>query len=116
MSGYEEGTPFPWIVSDFGLVDAIECGIVKIPRVPMDDDTGDIIPRYFCLWEWINIHLPSSERQTARRRAKPEAVLREAEDALATLASEWKKTFDEFQKAGSPVPPVMIAVFPSKSF
>ena len=109
-TGYEEGMPFPWTVSDFGLVDAIECGIVKVPRVPVDDDTGDIIPRYFRLWEWINAHLPASERQTARRRAKPEAVLREAEDALATLASEWKKTFDEFQKASWPVPPVLIAV------
>jgi type III restriction enzyme len=109
-TGYEEGMPFPWVVSDFGLVDAIECGIVKIPRVPVDDDTGDIIPRYFRLWEWINSQLPTSQRQTARRRAKPEAVLREAEDALATLASEWKRTFDEFQQAGSPVPSVLITV------
>jgi type III restriction enzyme len=109
-SGYEEGAPFPWIVSDFGLVDAIESGIVKIPRVPVDDNTGALIPKFFRLWEAINQALPPSERQTARRRAKPESVLREAEGALATLASEWKKTFDEFQRAGSPVPPVMIAV------
>ena len=109
-SGYPEGEPFPWIVSDFGLVDAIESGIVKIPRVPVDDNTGALIPRYFRLWEAINQALPASERQTARRRAKPESVLREAEGALATLASEWKKTFDEFQRAGSPVPPVMIVV------
>ena len=109
-SGYEEGSPFPWVVSDFGLVDAIESGIVKIPRVPVDDNTGDVIPRYFRLWKHINEALPASERQTARRRAKPESVLREAEGAMATLASEWKKTFEEFQKAGSPVPPVMIAV------
>jgi len=109
-TGYEEGAPFPWIVSDFGLVDAIECGIVKIPRVPVDDNTGDLIPRYFRLWEWINSRLPASERQTARRRAKPESVLREAEDALATLASEWKKTFEEFQKAHSSVPPALIVV------
>ena len=109
-TGYEEGAPFPWIVSDFGLVDAIECGIVKIPRVPVDDDTGALIPKYFRLWEWINQQLPASERQTARRRAKPESVLREAEGALATLASEWKKTFEEFQKAGSPVPPALIVV------
>lgn len=109
-SGYEEGAPFPWIVSDFGLVDAIESGIVKIPRVPVDDNTGALIPRYFRLWEAINQALPASERQTARRRAKPESVLREAEGALATLASEWKKTFDEFRRSGSPVPPVMIAV------
>lgn len=109
-SGYQEGTPFPWVVSDFGLVDAIESGIVKIPRVPVDDNTGMLIPKYFRLWETINQALPASERQTARRRAKPESVLREAEGALVTLASEWKKTFDEFQKCGSPVPPVMIVV------
>ncbi|GBC82952.1 hypothetical protein HRbin10_02090 [bacterium HR10] len=109
-SGYPEGEPFLWIVSDFGLVDAIESGIVKIPRVPVDDNTGALIPKYFRLWEWINSQLSASERQTARRRAKPESVLREAEDALATLASEWKRTFEEFQKVGSPVPPVMIVV------
>jgi len=109
-SGYPEGEPFPWVVSDFGLVDAIECGIVKIPRVPVDDNTGDLIPRYFRLWEWINEKLPSSERSTARRRAKPESVLREAEDALATLASEWKKTFDAWAETKQPVPPVMIVV------
>jgi len=109
-SGYPEGEPFPWVVSDFGLVDAIECGIVKIPRVPVDDNTGALIPRYFRLWEWINERLPYSERATTRRRAKPESVLREAEDALATLASEWKRTFDAWQKTNQPVPPVMIAV------
>ena len=48
-TGYDEGAPFPWIVSDFGLVDAIECGIVKIPRVPVDDNTGALIPKYFRL-------------------------------------------------------------------
>ncbi|MCS7062527.1 MAG: DEAD/DEAH box helicase family protein, partial [Methylacidiphilales bacterium] len=109
-SGYEEGAPFPWIVSDFGLVDAIESGIVKIPRVPVDDNTGALIPKYFRLWEHINQQLPASERQTARRRARPESVLREAEGALAMLASEWKKTYEAFQQAGSPVPPVLICV------
>ncbi|MDW8012711.1 MAG: hypothetical protein RMJ47_06985, partial [Bacteroidota bacterium] len=102
--------PFPWIVSDFGLVDAIESGIVKIPRVPVDDNTGALIPKYFNLWQHINQQLPASERQTTRRRAKPESVLREAEGAIATLASEWKKTFDAFQQAGAPVPPAMIVV------
>lgn len=109
-SGYDEGSPFPWIVSDFGLVDAIESGIVKIPRMPVDDNTGALIPAYFRLWEWINQKLPASERQTARRRAKPESVLREAEDALATLASEWKKTFEAFEETHSSVPPALISV------
>ncbi|MFB0560010.1 MAG: DEAD/DEAH box helicase, partial [Candidatus Lokiarchaeia archaeon] len=109
-TGYEEGAPFPWIISDFSLVDAIECGIVKIPRIPVDDNTGALIPKYFRLWEWINKRLPLSQRQTARRRAKPEAVLREAEGALTTLASEWKRTFEAFRDADSPVPPVLIVV------
>jgi len=109
-SGYDEGEPFPWIVSDFGLVDAIESGLVKIPRVPVDDNTGALIPKYFRLWEHVNQQLPTSERQTTRRRAKPESVLREAEGALATLASEWQKTFDAFQQRGSPIPPALIAV------
>lgn len=109
-SGYPEGEPFPWIVSDFGLVDAIESGIVKIPRIPVDDNTGALIPEYFNLWKHINQRLPHSERQTTRRRAKPESVLREAEGALATLASEWKKTLEAFQAAGSQVPPVILVV------
>jgi len=109
-TGYEEGKPFPWVVSDFGLVDAIESGIVKIPRVPVDDNTGMPEPKYFRLWERIMQALPASERASGKRKAKPESVYREGEDALATLASEWKKKFDEFQEANYPVPPALIIV------
>ncbi len=50
-SGYDEGTLFPWVVSDFSLIDAIEAGIVKVPRVPVADDsmTGEQ-PTYRDLW------------------------------------------------------------------
>jgi type III restriction enzyme len=109
-SGYPEGSPLPWLVSDFGLVDAIECGIVKIPRVPVDDNSGQPIPKFFQLWRTINESLPASERATQRRKPKPESVFREAEGALTTLGSEWKKTFEEFKKDDMPVPPVMICV------
>jgi type III restriction enzyme len=109
-SGYQEGKPHPWIISDFGLVDAIESGIVKIPRVPVDDNTGQYIPKYFDLWKWINQQLPYTDKQTLRRRAKPEAVLREGEGALATLASEWQKTLNHFQNNGAEIPPVIIVV------
>jgi type III restriction enzyme len=109
-SGHQEGLPHPWMISDFGLVDAIESGIVKIPRVPVDSNSGRYIPEYFELWKWINEKLPYADRQTVRRRAKPEAVYREGEGALATLASEWKKTYDYFQKNNSNIPPVMIIV------
>jgi len=109
-SGYQEGLPHPWIVSDFGLVDAIESGIVKIPRVPVDSNSGRYIPEYFELWKWINEKLPYADRQTVRRRAKPEAIYREGEGALATLASEWQKTFKYFQENGAKTPPAMIVV------
>jgi type III restriction enzyme len=37
-SGYAEGTLFPWTMSDFSLMDAIECDIVKLPRVPVAEN------------------------------------------------------------------------------
>lgn len=102
-SGYPEGSPLPWLISDFGLVDAIECGIVKIPRVPVDDNSGQPDPKYFHLWKKINESLPASERATQRRKPKPESIFREAEGALTTLGSEWKKTFEEFKRDAMPV-------------
>ena len=111
-SGYPEGSPFPWIVSDFSLVDAIECGITKIPRLPASDNTGRPDPKYFKLWEHITRDLRSGERLSGGR-PKPEVVFREAEDALLTLAGEWKERFNDVQ-ASAPgqdrTPPVMIVV------
>lgn len=109
-SGYPEGSPLPWLTSDFGLVDAIESGIVKIPRVPVDDNSGQPIPKYFQLWRTINESLPAPEKATQKRKPKPESVFREAEGALTMLAGEWKKTYKDFKKDGFPVPPVMICV------
>lgn len=117
-SGYPEGSPFPWLVSDFGLVDAIESGIVKIPRLPVLDDqakkdeVGRPDPKYFRLWRHIGENLAPADR-TTNGRPKPEAVYREAEGALLTLAAQWKKRFDEIRASspsGDPVPPVMIVV------
>lgn len=109
-SGKPEGEPFPWLVSDFGLVDAIESGIVKIPQIPVDDNSGKPVPKYFRLWESIMSELPVGEREATHRKAKPESVKRKAEGALATLAAQWEKTYNAFKKGNSPVPPVMIVV------
>src|SRR5207244_7828335 len=57
-SGHPEGEPFGWIVSDFSLLDAIESGIVKVPRIPVDDNSGDPDPRYLDLWERVKGRLP----------------------------------------------------------
>ena len=87
-----------------------ECGIVKIPRSPIDDDSGAPTPKYFRLWDTIMAALPAGERAGPRRRAKPEAVWRQAEPAAVTLAGEWEKEYETFAEAGNPVPPVMIVV------
>ncbi|MCX7598951.1 MAG: DEAD/DEAH box helicase family protein [Armatimonadetes bacterium] len=109
-SGHEEGEPFPWIVSDFSLPDAIECGIVKIPQLPVRDDQGNPEPKYKFLWDTIREQLSREERGTGRRAPSPEAVWREAQPALANLASDWKQEFDAWQKREKTVPPVLIVV------
>jgi type III restriction enzyme len=111
-SGYIEGSPFPWLVSDFGLVDAIESGIVKIPRLPVSDTTGRPEPKFFRLWRAIVSQLQPGEKLPGGK-PKPEVVWREAQDALTTLASQWQERAQYLQNAKPGqewAPPVMIIV------
>jgi type III restriction enzyme len=117
-SGYPEGSPFPWVVSDFGLVDAIESGITKIPRLPVKDDTenkdeaGRPDPVYFRLWETIKAQLKPEDYIT-KSKPKPEAIYKYAEGALSILAGQWKIQFEEVKKhaKGKPfIPPVLIVI------
>ncbi len=113
-SGHPEGRPFPWIVSDFGLVDAIESGLVKIPRLPVQDTTGRPDPRYFKLWEAVKQDLQPAEFLPGRaRKPKPEVVYREAEAALVQIAGQWVERFN-YNREATPgqekVPPVLIIV------
>jgi type III restriction enzyme len=101
-SGYVEGSPFPWVVSDFGLVDAIESGMVKIPRLSVSDTTGRPEPRYFRLWQHITDNLQPGERLPGRgRRPKPDVVYREAQSALLMLAGQWEERFKYVQEASN---------------
>ena len=87
-SGHPEGRPFPWLVCDFGLVDAIESGIVKIPRLPVQDVTGRPEPKYFKLWETIKDELRAGRHYLAESRSVPILTcLREAEGALTARRS-----------------------------
>ena len=65
-SGHAEGEPFGWIVSDFSLLDAIESGIVKVPRIPVDDNSGDPLPRYLDLWRRSRASCRSAFAEPAR--------------------------------------------------
>lgn len=117
-SGYPEGQPFPWLVSDFGLVDAIESGIVKIPRLPVKDTSGkrDEVgrpdPKYFRLWHNIVGSLKPSEKYGSGK-PKAETCYREAEAALKQLAGQWLERFEYIRQATPDqerVPPVLILV------
>lgn len=102
-------TPFEWIVSDFALVDAIESGLVKIPRTPTDDNTGEAIPKYRNLWEYIKATLP--KRNEADDDSHPLIdYLAEADGPLKQLAGAWEETFTAWEEAGRKVPPVMIII------
>lgn len=113
-SGHVEGSPFPWLVSDFGLVDAIESGIVKIPRLPVSDTTGRPEPKYFKLWQNIRDRLEPAEFLPGKgKKPKPDVVYREAEPALKQLAGQWVERFKYIQEAKPgqvQAPPVLIIV------
>lgn len=113
-SGYVEGAPFPWLVSDFGLVDAIESGIVKIPRLPERDTTGRPEPKYFRLYRNIVENLQPGQRLPGRaRKPKPDVLYEQAEPALLTLAGQWVERFEQIQQASDQqdkTPPALIIV------
>jgi type III restriction enzyme len=92
-SGYPEGTLFPWVVSDFSLVDAIESGVVKVPCVPVADNsmTGDQ-PTYRELWLRIRGGLPKKGRKTDAVTGEPK-LPKELQGALLSLYGNYEKSF-----------------------
>lgn len=114
-SGYSEGTLFPWVVSDFSLIDSIEAGIVKVPRVPVADDamTGDQ-PTYRNLWERIHEDLPRKGRKTEAASGEPKLPV-ELQGALHSLYSNYEKYYALWEnnaeaRAKGITPPVFIVV------
>lgn len=109
-SGYREGTLFPWVVSDFNLMDAIESGIVKLPRVPVSDNlpAGDM-PMYRDLWSHIGKKMP--KKGAAKSGAlDPFKLPNELITALNVLYGHYVKVAEEWRRAGIAVPPVFIVV------
>jgi type III restriction enzyme len=111
-SGYQEGTLFPWVVSDFSLIDAIESGIVKVPRVPVADDAmATSGPKYRNLWQNIKAELPKRGRKTDAVSGSPKLPA-ELEGALLSLYGNYESYFKRWQEADSTgaTPPVFIVV------
>jgi type III restriction enzyme len=109
-SGYIEGTLFPWTASDFSLMDAIECGIVKLPRVPVADNIpGAEVPKFRNLWAHIGKKMPKAGASKAKS-LDPLSLPAELQTALDALYGHYATTFDLWQTAQIATPPVFIVV------
>ena len=109
-SGYAEGTLFHWTVSDFSLMDAIECGIVKLPRVPVADNIpGEEMPKFRNLWEHIRTRMPKKGRGKAKT-LDPLSLPVELQTALEALYGHYEKTYYLWKEHGIRIPPCFIIV------
>ena len=110
--GQETNKPFPWVVSDFGLIDAIESGLVKVPQLAARDNTGAEIPGYRNIWDWIMQpgRLTARERGGTRANPQPEAILKWAQQPITMLGSLWQIEFDHWKSESREREPVYILV------
>ena len=108
-SGYAEGTLFPWVMSDFSLMDAIECGIVKLPRVPVADNIpGDEMPMFRELWKHIGKEMPKRGRGVGK--VDPQKLPTPLFTALDALYGHYTKVDEVWRAARISVPPCFIIV------
>jgi len=113
-SGYREGLLFPWVVSDFSLVDAIESGLVKIPRVPVSDDSaGADGPAYRSIWPHVRDQLSRRGRRGEVMAEGDRRLPLRLEGALQSLYDDYARSYAQWQAStlgdGS-TPPVFILV------
>jgi type III restriction enzyme len=101
---------FDWVISDFGLNDAIEAGLVKTPRVVVRDgvvpDTRTLRPKLYHLYRD-----PAVSEDLNRRGAQPhEALPLLVQQAYTLLGADWRKALEDWNAAGHVSPPVMLTV------
>jgi len=111
-SGYEEGTLFPWTVSDFSLMDALECGIVKLPRIPISDDMKNPdaeLPVYRDLWKHIRDKMPKKGRGKGGDM-NPANLPNTLITAIRLLYENYERAFRAWAEAGYRTPPCFIFV------
>jgi type III restriction enzyme len=105
-----ESALFEWCVSDFGLNDAIEAGLVKTPRVVVRDgalpDTRTLRPKLYHIYRD-----PAVSQDLNRARARPDEPLPKlVQDAYTLLAADWREARNKWEELGHPCPPVLLTV------
>ncbi len=105
----EEGL-FEWIVSDFGLNDAIEAGLVKTPRIVVRDnalpDARTLRPKLYHIYREAEVSEDFNRRGAQPHEALPKLV----QDAYTLLGADWRETLKQWQAEGHVSPPVMLTV------
>lgn len=101
---------FDWIVSDFGLNDAIEAGLVKTPRVVVRDgtipDAASLKPKLYHLYREKEVSEDLNRRGAEPHEPLPQLV----QQAYTLLGADWRKALEDWQAAGHASPPVMLTV------
>jgi len=100
---------YDWIISDFGLNDAIESGLVKTPRVVFRDDgkyTSDYKSRLYHIYNDDEVREDLNQKQVVKETPIPDLV----KNAYNLLGSDWLRTKQEWIKRGIKIPPAMITI------
>lgn len=104
----DEEALFPWIVSDFGLNDAIESGLVKTPRVVIRDNSK-LTKEYTS--RLCHLYRESDVKNDINRKAEPTEPLPDLLiNAYYLLGLDWLEIKKSWQAQGRTTPPVMITV------
>lgn len=110
-SGPEANKVFPWTVSDFGLEDAIESGLVKIPMIAVKDTSTERIPGYLNIWEWVHKMIKEKKPSIKAKNITPTLILEHAHTPIAIIANQWNRDFlDWKENEQTSRPPVFIVV------
>lgn len=101
---------FDWVMSDFGLNDAIEAGLVKTPRVVVRDgaipDAQTLRPKLYHLYREREVSEDLNRRGAEPHEPLPQLV----QQAYTLLGADWRKALEDWQAAGHTSPPVMLTV------
>ena len=100
---------FSWIVSDFGLNDAIESGLVKTPRVVIRDDALPDAKTFRS--KLYHLYRDAEVAEDLNRKAEAhEPLPKLVQDAYTLLGADWREARKQWAEAGHPSPPVMLTV------